>query len=435
MLSNTQAVVATFATGGVIFVLRALPFLLFSKREPPRAVRYVAKYIPPFVLAVLLVYCLRGIDIQRFPFGLPEAAALAVAVALHLWKRNAMISVFAATALYMLLIPLNVHAQSYVQRGAGSAAQTKSDENVLVGPPNQSDAAAPAIVAISPDEPAASQSERAELIMKALSIAYPDRVGDTVFLNGDWAVPVNGVMYYYAEGRLLPENLRLRYADYDPQPFYRYRASIGEWEAPTAAESERFRNVSDARTAHPPKRSAHFFDALWRASTREEAYSRLKTINFLGHRIDVHYAIMEELALVEERIMGEAKKNPAVKKWLDLNTSLTTWNWRAIADTESRSFHAYGSALDFLPSKSALKGWETYWLWTSQQTTPEWWTVPFSKRLHPPEEVVKAFETFGFVWGGKWVFYDTMHFEFRPEILLLNGIRVAGLKHNSGYRF
>jgi hypothetical protein len=54
--------------------------------------------------------------------------------------------------------------------------------------------------------------------------------------------------------------------------------------------------------------------------------------------------------------------------------------------------------------------------------------VPYSKRLHPPEAVIKAFETFGFVWGGKWLFYDTMHFEYRPEILILNNIPMNGVR-------
>ena len=39
----------------------------------------------------------------------------------------------------------------------------------------------------------------------------------------------------------------------------------------------------------------------------------------------------------------------------------------------------------------------------------------------PPETFIEAFERRGFVWGGKWFFYDTMHFEYRPEILALNG--------------
>ncbi|MDR1025281.1 MAG: M15 family metallopeptidase, partial [Treponema sp.] len=47
---------------------------------------------------------------------------------------------------------------------------------------------------------------------------------------------------------------------------------------------------------------------------------------------------------------------------------------------------------------------------------------PYSQRFHPPEPVIKAFESYGFVWGGKWSSYDTMHFEYRPEIFILNNL-------------
>jgi hypothetical protein len=132
---------------------------------------------------------------------------------------------------------------------------------------------------------------------------------------------------------------------------------------------------------------------------------------------------MEELALVEEKILAEAKTNAQIRQWVNSLGSLSGWNWRSIADTQSRSFHAYGAALDLLPASAG--NLETYWLWTANHKS-DWWTVPYSGRLHPPEAVIKAFEDHGFIWGGKWLFFDTMHFEYRPEILLLNNITPAG---------
>ncbi|MDR3167058.1 MAG: M15 family metallopeptidase, partial [Treponema sp.] len=223
---------------------------------------------------------------------------------------------------------------------------------------------------------------------------------------------------------LLPEELRARADEYDPQPFYSYLADLPPWEEPGPEEAERFRNSAERRQANPPKRSQHFYDALWRASTREEAYDRIKTIRLFGRQVMVHYAIMEELALVEERILAEAKTNPQVRQWINSLDTLESWNWRTIADTQSRSFHAYGTAIDLLPAVTG--GRETYWLWTAR-TNAQWWAVPYEKRLHPPDEVIKAFEAYGFIWGGKWLFYDTMHFEYRPEILILSGISLTGL--------
>ena len=49
--------------------------------------------------------------------------------------------------------------------------------------------------------------------------------------------------------------------------------------------------------------------------------------------------------------------------------------------------------------------------------------MPYDKRWHPPKEVVKVFEKYGFIWGGKWHNYDTIHFEYRPELIIYNKIK------------
>jgi hypothetical protein len=264
--------------------------------------------------------------------------------------------------------------------------------------------------------PAPVQANRGEQVMKALAAAYPDLLGAAVFRNGDWAVEVRGEWFYYAQGRLLPERLRSRAAEYDPLPFYSYSAELPPWKEPAAGEAERFSNAARQRREHPPKRSQYFYDALWAAHDRNESYARLKTIRFLGKSVLIHYAILEELTLVEERVNKEAETDATVKQWIAEIDTVTAWNWRNIAETQSRSYHAYGAAVDLLPAN--YRSAETYWLWTAERK-PQWWTVPYSERLHPPEKVIKAFEAYGFIWGGKWMFYDTMHFEYRPEILVL----------------
>jgi hypothetical protein len=271
----------------------------------------------------------------------------------------------------------------------------------------------------------ADEARRAEEVMKALSAAYPERLGPAEFRNGDWAVPLREEWFYYAGGRLLPEELRERAAEYDPQPFYPYPETLPPWEEPGPAEAARYRGMAERRSLHPPKRSHHFYDALWRARSRGEAWDRVKSIRFLGRPVMVHYAILEELALVEERILAEARTNTQVRQWVDSLKTLDGWNWRSIADTQSRSFHAYGAALDLLPQ--SLGNRETYWIWAARKN-PEWWTVPHERRFHPPEAVIRAFESYGFIWGGKWTFFDTMHFEYRPEILILNNLPISDLR-------
>jgi hypothetical protein len=261
-------------------------------------------------------------------------------------------------------------------------------------------------------------SSRGEEVMRALSAAYPDQLGAPVLRDGDWAVTVRGEWFFYAQGRILPESLRNRAADYDPQPFYNYPAELPPWREPAGAEAERASGAARQRREHPPRRSRHFFDALYRAGTRDAAYERLKTMRFLGKSVLIHYSIMEELALVEEQINREARTDPQVRQWVAGLTSITAWNWRNIAQTESRSYHAYGAAIDLLPANYRNQG-ESYWLWAADKKL-DWWKVPYERRLHPPAQVIRAFEAHGFLWGGKWLFYDPMHFEYRPEILLLN---------------
>jgi hypothetical protein len=264
----------------------------------------------------------------------------------------------------------------------------------------------------------------AEQVMKALARSHPKRIGDVVYKDDDWAVELHGKWYYYAEGRMLPEELRGKASSYSPQPFFRYPDNIPEWQPPSAEEAARYAMMSKQRTKRSVvNRAQIFYDDLWRIHNRAEAWAQQKTISFLGEKVLVHHAILEELALVEQKINKAAESDLQVRQWLSKLETISTWNWRDIADTHSRSNHAYGTAIDLLPSPKNRQ--ETYWLWTAQKNV-DWWDVPYSQRTHPPEAVIKAFEAYGFIWGGKWLLYDTMHFEYRPEILLLNDIPLRG---------
>jgi hypothetical protein len=266
---------------------------------------------------------------------------------------------------------------------------------------------------------------RGERVMKALAAAHPKRIGAAVYRDGDWAVAIRGEWFYYADGRFLPENLRSRAEEYDRLPFYAYPEDLPPWIPPSEEESARFRESGRNRQARPSKRSTFFFDALWNVRTRAEAWEQVKTIRFLGKETLVHHAILEELALVEQKINRLAESDGQVRDWIKSVSSISAWNWRNIADIQSRSNHAYGIAVDILPTNSAMRGLETYWLWTEQKKI-DWWAVPYRNRYQPPDAVIKAFESYGFVWGGKWTFYDTMHFEYRPELLLLSDIELRG---------
>ncbi len=86
---------------------RFLPFLLFPAGKPtPRYIQYLGKVLPLAVFGLLVVYCLRNVSLLTGSHGIPEAVAIAVVIALHLWKRQMLLSIAGGTACYMLLVQL-----------------------------------------------------------------------------------------------------------------------------------------------------------------------------------------------------------------------------------------------------------------------------------------------------------------------------------------
>jgi hypothetical protein len=80
------------------------------------------------------------------------------------------------------------------------------------------------------------------------------------------------------------------------------------------------------------------------------------------------------------------------------------YSCRPVADTGKMSLHGYAAAIDL-----NLK-YSDYWLWAGKSKV-----IPYKNRM--PQQIVDIFERHGFIWGGKWYHYDTMHFEYRPELL------------------
>ncbi|MCL1929162.1 MAG: M15 family metallopeptidase [Treponema sp.] len=262
----------------------------------------------------------------------------------------------------------------------------------------------------------------AEQVMKAYAAAFPQAISRVEERNGDWAVLLRGKWFFYAEGRLLPETERNNVSSWARQSFYNYPAELPPWKEPEGEQAERLRNVLSNRRANPPKRNPDFFDTLWQATTRNEAVAKMVRINFFGSNFDVHIDLKDRLLKINALVMEAAKTDTEIRDFLSNIGSIGAFNWRNVAATVSRSYHSYGVAIDILPKK--LQGLATYWQWTSDDDNPEWYKVPYEGRYHPPMAVVKIFERYGFCWGGKWPLFDTMHFEYRPEIMILYGMKV-----------
>lgn len=89
-------------------LVRALPFALFGRRgsSPSRRVLYLGQVLPPAVMAILVVYCLKSTSFSEAAGFLPQLIAVAVVIALHLWRRNTLLSIAGGTVIYMLLLRL-----------------------------------------------------------------------------------------------------------------------------------------------------------------------------------------------------------------------------------------------------------------------------------------------------------------------------------------
>ena len=89
----------------VTHLLRAFPFVVFGiTGKAPRIAVYLGKALSPAAIAMLVVYCFKSVDFTVPSKIVPELVASTVVIALHLWKKNPLISIFCGTAVYMLLL-------------------------------------------------------------------------------------------------------------------------------------------------------------------------------------------------------------------------------------------------------------------------------------------------------------------------------------------
>ncbi len=114
-----------------------------------------------------------------------------------------------------------------------------------------------------------------------------------------------------------------------------------------------------------------------------------------------------------QKVGNEIANDPTLVKYV--NQSLGTLNFRKIAGTNRLSSHSFGVAIDFQLPKHLHK----YWRWDGCKSEDV--VCPYPKQLMTDEKlqkIVKIFEKHGFIWGGKWASYDSVHFEYRPELLI-----------------
>ena len=104
-MTTTQHLILIGLIALTTMATRFLPFLLFpAGREAPPIVRHLGDVLPGAIYSLLLVYCLKNVDIVSGSHGLPELIAILIVIALHLWKRQMLLSIAGGTVAYMLLV-------------------------------------------------------------------------------------------------------------------------------------------------------------------------------------------------------------------------------------------------------------------------------------------------------------------------------------------
>lgn len=105
ILTSQQSLIIILVISFTTFLTRAIPFILFpAKKETPKYITYLGNVLPFAMIGMLIIYCLKGVSVISFPFGLPELISIAVIIVIHMWKNNTLLSIGGGTVIYMLLV-------------------------------------------------------------------------------------------------------------------------------------------------------------------------------------------------------------------------------------------------------------------------------------------------------------------------------------------
>ena len=235
-----------------------------------------------------------------------------------------------------------------------------------------------------------AQDDPSNAALDALVAAYPDQLAghDNKVLR--WRDGTEMPLSGGSDNRPLAE--LLRNASISDQVRMSYPG--GALDKPPSADADpgRLRNTA-------------FFTKMYGDCAKGEVAPHLVSLNWLPEtwgkpiRITAINGVDRQLRAISEEIdvLPDKIKRAAYP-------SAGTYNCRAVADTGAPSPHSYGIAIDLNIRSS------DYWFWKRHDG-------PLTYRNRMPQEIVAIFEKHGFIWGGKWHHFDTMHFEYRPELL------------------
>src|SRR5574344_841589 len=263
---------------------------------------------------------------------------------------------------------------------------------------------------------AAADQHPAEKECELLKQAYPGVKFSIAYdiAHHDWRLTVESfgktVQLYRAGGRYLAEKELVNKEKY-LRVLYPYSRSVRD---PSGLSEETAEYIT--RTVSAGHAGNALFSAIYDADSRDSAEKHLCRVMFLGKNVTVNERIVQPLAEIEEKIRKVALSDPSVASFRNSLLSADAYSWSADRNGEEDAFHSFGAAVDVLP-----KGWGrlvVYWKFEKDRKGDEWIRIPPAERWSPPEKVIRIFEEEGFIWGGSWTGWNTMHFEYRPEQII-----------------
>lgn len=227
--------------------------------------------------------------------------------------------------------------------------------------------------------------------IRCLLAAYPEQL---CAARPDAVVFCDGTVMPYDDGRPKADHeARLADGDLEDQLSQRYPAA-GPLVAPPV-------DFDPGRIRHEP-----FFRKMYGGS-RAEVARRLTTVRWLRGSVDrpLKVTTVNGVADALQRVSDELDRlPPELRRYVEVPAG--TFHWRAVRGTERLSAHSFAIAIDVGVRFS------DFWRWVKPGPDGR-----LTWRNRFPAEVVAVFEAHGFIWGGRWYHFDTMHFEYRPELL------------------
>lgn len=248
-------------------------------------------------------------------------------------------------------------------------------------------------------------SEKQDWLITVTALIFTEETGEDNLKKAD---------FWWADCRFLPEENLKNKDSYWPL-IYEY-SKLKDPQTLTQEEIQRVKNFSSAENRQNSAGTPMFFyDFLYAAKSQIIIEDHIVSTTFLGKTTKVHERIKENLKRIEAEIYNEAKTDDEINLFLQNLKSADAYNWRVIQGTGRKSFHSYGIAVDLLPKR--LNGKAIFWSWTRDKNPENWMLTPLSDRWIPPQKIIDIFEKEGFIWGGNWIIFDNMHFEFHPELV------------------